>query len=60
MTNLDCRLRSSDVDLFVYGKDRDGSTAVLTEIEALMQSERYKEMYDVSRSNAAITYTLLG
>ena len=42
----------------MYGKDRDGSTAVLTEIEALMQSERYKEMYDVSRSNAAITYTM--
>lgn len=47
----------SDVDLFLYGLDREASTGVLGQIEELMQSARYKDVYDVSRSNAAITYT---
>jgi hypothetical protein len=47
----------SDVDIFLYGLDHDGSAAVLRQIDELMQSERYVGVYDVSRSNAAITYT---
>ena len=48
----------SDVDIFLYGLDHDGSAAVLRQIDELMQSEVYVGVYDVSRSNAAITYTM--
>ena len=47
----------SDVDIFLYGLDHDGSTAVLGQIQELMQSERYADVYDVTYSNAAITYS---
>jgi len=52
----------NDVDLFIYGLDQDGSSAVMQAIETLVASEFMDShsvaKYDVTRSPAAITFTL--
>ena len=52
----------NDVDLFIYGLDQDGSSAVMQAIETLVASEFMDSdsvaKYGVTRSPAAITFTL--
>jgi hypothetical protein len=46
----------ADIDLFVYGMQQDGCTAVLGEIEELIARDFAGE-YSVTRSPAAVTFT---
>lgn len=47
----------SDVDLFFYGVDQASASAVLNDIDALLE-ESFNGLYDMSRSPAALTYTM--